>query len=230
MTDNQQELKELIRIAVERDHLFNMPKSAYTDWLNKYIDSAEETETLAKVFIRNDQTFKDQAEDIQEDIRAWDMQFCNDSKLRDKYQNLGRRLHEYCESYGYHPDFNNPITNNPRFKEHFTPLIPRIENVMPWTIAPENLDNARIQVEYTFMLGKFITTMEGRKFFSVKEVIKENLIMAVDNDRQIREEYDDTLADRLIKGHLEDEKKGITLYDIPFANLASYNKEAAKYI
>lgn len=72
--------------------------------------------------------------------------------------------------------------------------------------------------------------MEGRKFFSVKEVIKENLIMAVDNDRQIREEYDDTLADRLIKGHLEDEKKGITVYDIPFANLASYNKEAAKYI
>ena len=115
-------------------------------------------------------------------------------------------------------------------KEHFNPLIPRIENVMPWTIAPENLDNAQIELEYTFMLGKFITTIEVRKFFSVKEGIKEDLIMAVDKDKHIREEYDDTPADRLIKGHLDEEYKGSTVYDIPFTKLASYNKEAAKYI
>ncbi|MDL5514299.1 hypothetical protein QSE00_20970 [Arenibacter sp. M-2] len=215
---------------MERDRLFNMPKSAYTDWLHKYNGTAEETETLAKVFKRNDLTFKDQARDIEEDNRAWAMRFSNESTLKDKYQDLGRRLHEYCESYGYHPDFNDPIMNNPRFKEHCKPLIPRIGNVLPWTIAPENLDNARIEVEYTFMLSKFITTMEGRKFFGIKERIKEDLIMAVDNDKQIREEYDDTLADRLILGQMDEEAIGASVYDIPFAKLASYNKEATRYI
>lgn len=230
MTKKQLELKILLNISLERDGYFNMPKSAFTDFLSKYIDNADDTETLDRIFLRNNLSFEKMAKDIKEEILEWDMRFSSFPKLKDEYLALGWRLYEYCERFGYHPDFDNRITNTASFKANFKPLIERIDNVLPWTISAEHVAATRIEVEFVFIQEKLITTKEGLKFYNDKEKIKEHLIKAVKNDKEIREQYDDSFADKILEGTLDVNNKNLNVYEIPYFKLKAYNKEVEKYI